>query len=130
MSCVICLDDCTTDISLLRVDNSDCKCKYNVHFECMENYLKTEEVCLMCKKKIFCTVNQINPVIINTGEYVSLDIPGTPEEREEPLTEGQQQIINNIVSGDRLNEWCENNRRALGILFVSIVCIYFTLSVF
>lgn len=53
--CVVCLEDCTMDISELRIENCECKCKYKIHFNCLTEYLKTNNKCLYCGEEIFET---------------------------------------------------------------------------
>ena len=58
--CVVCLEDCNMDISELRIDDCKCKCKYKIHFDCLSEYLKTNNnKCLYCGEEIFET-NIIN----------------------------------------------------------------------
>ena len=58
--CVVCLEDCKMDISELRIDDCQCKCKYKIHFDCLSEYLKTNNnKCLYCGEEIFET-NIIN----------------------------------------------------------------------
>ena len=58
--CVVCLEDCTMDISELRIEDCQCKCKYKIHFDCLSEYLKTNNnKCLYCGEEIFET-NIIN----------------------------------------------------------------------
>lgn len=54
--CVVCLEDCTMDISELRIEDCKCKCKYKIHFDCLTEYLKTNSnKCLYCGEEIFET---------------------------------------------------------------------------
>ena len=39
--CVVCLEECNMDISGLRIDDCECKCKYKIHFECLAKYLES-----------------------------------------------------------------------------------------
>ena len=52
--CIICLDECNTDISEFRIEDCECECKYYVHFECLSKYLESNtNQCLYCEKEIF-----------------------------------------------------------------------------
>ena len=63
--CVVCLEECNMDISGLRIDDCECKCKYKIHFECLAKYLESNNrKCLYCGEEVFAT-NIIDQEIIS-----------------------------------------------------------------
>jgi hypothetical protein len=135
MSCVICLEQCQTDIGLYRIDRSKCKCVYNVHFECIQDYCKTKKDCLMCKEKIFYIVennatnnlsNSNNVIQENTNDqyYIRLENTTTSEESENVNTTNNTQ---NISDTYYFSDFCQRHKTAIGFIFIGIVLIYFYL---
>lgn len=122
MSCVICLDKCSTYIDLYRQEESECKCKYKIHFECLEYYVRDKVECLMCKRTIFYNMDEDpgeTPDDIpaeNPTEFISLVIP------EEVTTNMNNEEITNRYN---LNDVCEKYNRLLGMLLIVIILLLF-----
>jgi hypothetical protein len=49
--CIICLENTNNSINIFRKDNSDCKCNYNIHNNCYNDYISHHgNKCMLCKK--------------------------------------------------------------------------------
>jgi hypothetical protein len=130
MNCIICLNDCNTDVELYKCDSSSCICKYNVHFECIQYYIKNNKCCLMCKREIFLTnydndnTDNDNTDNDNTdNDNIILEVPiennNTRETNQESIREPYY-----------FNEFCENNTHKISLFFILIVLILFMLPLF
>ena len=111
--CVVCLEDCTMDISELRIDDCQCKCKYKIHFDCLSEYLKTNNnKCLYCGEEIFET-NIIN-------------ISYQPDIPTEHMAFNTIMNNNNILVRD--DSPCSNNVKVFCYCIIAIIILFIFLS--
>ena len=113
--CVVCLEDCTMDISELRIEDCKCKCKYKIHFDCLSEYLKTNNnKCLYCGEEIFETN------IINIPYQPSID---------------EHYALTTIVNNNMIRQNSENYRcssshlKMFFYIIAAIVLLYIFLSI-
>lgn len=114
--CVVCLEDCNMDISELRIDDCQCKCKYKIHFDCLSEYLKTNNnKCLYCGEEIFETNIISIPYEPSVDEHYALTT-----------------IINNnnIIRQNRENTGCSSSHlKIFFYIIATVVILYIFLSI-
>ena len=111
--CVVCLEDCNMDISELRIEDCQCKCKYKIHFDCLSEYLKkNNNKCLYCNEEIFQTT------VIN--------IPYQPDIDEQYAL---RTVLNNNTIIRQENDNHLSGIKAFCSIILALILLYIILSI-
>ena len=67
--CIVCLEECKIKVENYRINEGGCSCKYNIHKECLERYMRMNGdimYCMVCKRELLYTNENYACIILKS----------------------------------------------------------------